>query len=208
MKISKITIFFLLFLFFPVISFSREISDIRSEISAMKTKYERLQTEFKGSSGERAEELANDIYHVFLDTIDLYEEVADKTEDKETARKIRESNSHAREEADRLYYSLMQAAKLSYPPIADNISVIETARSYGYVTVSAKVDISNQGEARKIFLTLRGVNAMGYQIEDIFLSGVVEEGENITLTDTTMLSEQEFLDVRSWEIGDLKYYRK
>lgn len=185
---------------------ARSTDDIKTEISSLEARLNTIKAQLRVAKGQQAEDLTHQFYFLANDHLDLYHELADSMEDQDKADNMREKIQASREELDRSYYKALEMAQNSYPPEVDNLSVIETKREYGYVTMSAKVDVENPGERRKLSITVKGLNAMGYQIEDILFFGTVESGESITLTETAMLTEQEANDIRNWEIAEVKYY--
>ena len=87
------------------------------------------------------------------------------------------------------------------------ISAMEIERSSNYVTYSIKADIDNRGDRGDISVKLIGKNWNGHQIDFVYLTGVFDRKESRTATATTMLTLQQALDVRSWNVATIRKFR-
>lgn len=185
-----------------------DLQTLKSEIDSLEKTSAKIKSSLSSAKGAKAEELFNQYYFSQLDILDLYLEFADTLEDRDKASDLKEKTYIAKEQLDFAYLAGIEKMKQDEPPVASGLSVRETGRNYGYVDLSAKIDVDNPGEARKVFVTVKGLDSRGYELESVLFSGQVEAGGRITLTDTMMLSEQLAADIRTWHIADLKYYRQ
>jgi hypothetical protein len=204
----KTTLLTILFITFSITAMASDLQALKSEIDSLEETSAKIKNSLRSAKGAKAEELFNQYYFSQLDILDLYLEVADTVEDKDEASDLKEKTYLAKEQLDSAYLTGLEAIKQSTPPEASGLSVRETHRNYGYVYLSAKIDVDNPGEARKIFITVKGLDSRGYELESVLFSGQVEAGGRITLTDTMMLSEQLAADIRTWNIAAVKYYRQ
>lgn len=86
------------------------------------------------------------------------------------------------------------------------ISAMETERSSNYVTYSVKADVDNKGESGEVFIKLVAKNRDGHQIDYVYLHGVLDRRESRTLTTTTMMTFQQAMDARVWEVVSASKY--
>ena len=83
------------------------------------------------------------------------------------------------------------------------ISAMEVERSYNYVTYSIKADVDNKGEKGEVFVKLIAKNRDGHQIDYVYLRTVLDRRESRTLTTTTMMTYQQAMDARIWEVASI-----
>lgn len=111
-------------------------------------------------------------------------------------------------EAERQIQERQNRPKLEDDIKVSSVKTIELERAYNYVTYSIKVDIDNKGEHGEVFVRLIGRNREGYEIHSLYLSGIIERHGSRTLTSTTMLTFQQAMDVRTWEVASVNKYNK
>lgn len=87
-----------------------------------------------------------------------------------------------------------------------SIQAMETERSSNYVTYSIKADVDNRGNRGEVFIKLIGKNRDGHQIHFVYLNGNIDKRGSRTLTATAMLTLQQAMDVRSWEVDRVRKY--
>jgi hypothetical protein len=109
-----------------------------------------------------------------------------------------------------------QAFAIAYASSAKNepnikvsgVSAVETERSYGYVTYSIKADVDNKGNPGEVYIKIVGKNFGGHEMDFVYLKGTIDRRESKTLTNTTMVTYQKAMDIRTWEIDSVKIYNK
>jgi len=86
------------------------------------------------------------------------------------------------------------------------ISAMETERAYNYITYSVKADVDNRGAGGQVFIKLVAKNRDGHQIDFVYLKGFLDNRETRTLTTTTMMTYQQGMDARTWEVDSVNIY--
>lgn len=97
-----------------------------------------------------------------------------------------------------------QKAKAKEDIHLDKFSAIELSRSYGYVTYSLKIDATNPGPKGVLYVKVVAKNRDGHQLDFLYLSGLVNQGDTRTFTNTKMLSYDLASRLYTWEIDEVR----
>lgn len=73
--------------------------------------------------------------------------------------------------------------------------------SIGYQWFGMKVTVTNKtGQDKSVYLTYQAIDASGYEIEDMILTGKVRPGHTEILTDTGHMKIDDFKRIREWKL--------
>jgi uncharacterized protein YoxC len=193
----------------PAISLADYVDTLRYKIKDIDSQLKAMTIQLDMTKPEEAEQLINDIYYLRLDRLsyqrDLYKETVADPNELET--KLRDLDLQ-RDDLDRKHQNAITAAEREIKPAvqADSLSVIETKRSYGYVYYSIKLDIDNPGPAGQVFITVKGKRYDGHELESLYLTADLDSDSKATLTDSTMVSTKDAMNISKWEVADVKFY--
>lgn len=86
-------------------------------------------------------------------------------------------------------------------------SVIEVERNSVYVRYSVTIDAKNEcaGDA-KVFIRISGKNFSGHELDNVLMYKNIAEGERETLTGTTLVSHQDAMNIRGWDVKEVDAY--
>jgi len=78
--------------------------------------------------------------------------------------------------------------------------VKEIKKGYGYVTLSFKVDVYNEGSGGTIFITLQGLDREGFEVVSHTFLAKFDDFEAKTITDTSTYSIKEYEKIWEWKL--------
>jgi hypothetical protein len=105
-----------------------------------------------------------------------------------------------RQEQERLKQKPEAEVKVS------SVSAMQMSRTDSYVTMGIKADVDNLGDRGEVFIKLVGKNWTGHEIDFVYLRGTLERKQSRTLSTTALLTDQQVLDIRTWEVDSVNKY--
>lgn len=202
----------LLVLFFGLhagVTFAADLDELKVKIDAAQDEASFLTEKLKHASGSEAENLAYDIYYLLCDAISFRREAYKATAtDNSTLNTYLRRLDLAQAELDRAHEQTLDRIRHKIKPevLVDSLKVAEMKRSYGWVTYSIQLDVENPGPPGKIFVDIKGKRYDGHIVESTILTGILDGDDSATLTDTTMVSDQDALNISRWEVDQIKFY--
>lgn len=85
-----------------------------------------------------------------------------------------------------------------------NFSVIDTDRSYGSTTFSAKFDITNEGPAGSLLADIVAEARSGHELTRILFTQRIGAGESRTFTITSSVSDKLASSIDTWRLDNVR----
>lgn len=199
----------ILTLLFTCQAWADDPEQIQDQIADIDSKLKYLREELDRTPGEEAEAIIHDIYFLRVDRLGLLEDLAAATiTDSRKLEREQTKLERDRAELDRAHDSAIANVRRSIKPIvqADGLSIAEMKRSSGYVTYSIRLDVDNPGPPGKIFVDIKGKRYDGHILDGTTLMAEIVGNNSSTLTDTTMVTVQDALNISRWEITEVTFY--
>lgn len=76
------------------------------------------------------------------------------------------------------------------------------------VLISLKVGIENPGTSGNVSVHVIGKNDSGFELTRVLVSGFMEAGQTKDLTTTTILTEADLQQIKSWQVVKMHKYEK